>query len=98
MSGVVRAGAWEPKNESPIKEVMGVGTGFGWFACERSVCSLGMASPAVEVGTVSPRSVRPQRPKHQIKTPACRLLDHSRSDWHEMVPQCGFDLHFSDNE
>ena len=29
---------------------------------------------------------------------ACRLLDHSHSDWHEMVPHCGFDLHFSDNE
>ena len=22
-------------------------------------------------------------------------LDHSHSDWHEMVPHCGFDLHFS---
>ena len=29
---------------------------------------------------------------------ACRLLDHSHSGWHEMVPHCGFDLHFSDNE
>ena len=29
---------------------------------------------------------------------ACRLLDRSHSDWHEMVPHCGFDLHFSDNE
>ena len=28
----------------------------------------------------------------------CRLLDSSHSDWHEMVPHCGFDLHFSDNE
>ena len=28
----------------------------------------------------------------------CRLLDSSHSDWHEMVPYCGFDLHFSDNE
>ena len=28
----------------------------------------------------------------------CRLLDCSHSDWHEMVPHCGFDLHFSDNE
>ena len=27
-----------------------------------------------------------------------RLLDSSHSDWHEMVPHCGFDLHFSDNE
>ena len=26
------------------------------------------------------------------------LLDCSHSDWHEMVPHCGFDLHFSDNE
>ena len=25
-------------------------------------------------------------------------LDSSHSDWHEMVPHCGFDLHFSDNE
>ena len=24
----------------------------------------------------------------------CRLLDSSHSDWHEMVPHCGFDLHF----
>ena len=29
---------------------------------------------------------------------ACRLLDHSHSDWRKMVPHCGFDLHFSDNE
>ena len=28
----------------------------------------------------------------------CRLFDSSHSDWHEMVPHCGFDLHFSDNE
>ena len=28
----------------------------------------------------------------------CRLFDSSHSDWHEMVPQCGFNLHFSDNE
>ena len=28
---------------------------------------------------------------------ACRLLDHSHSDWCEMVPHCGFELHFSDN-
>ena len=27
-----------------------------------------------------------------------RLLDSSHSDWHEMVPYCGFDLHFSDNQ
>ena len=29
---------------------------------------------------------------------ACRLLDHSHPDWREMVPHCGFDLHFSDND
>ena len=28
----------------------------------------------------------------------CRLLDSSHSDQREMVPNCGFDLHFSDNE
>ena len=27
---------------------------------------------------------------------ACRLLDHSHSDWCEVVPHCGLDLHFSD--
>ena len=27
-----------------------------------------------------------------------RLLDSSHSDWHEMIPHGGFDLHFSDNE
>ena len=27
-----------------------------------------------------------------------RLLDSSHSDWCEMAPHCGFDLHFSDNE
>ena len=26
------------------------------------------------------------------------FLDSSHSDWCEMVPHCGFDLHFSDNE
>ena len=29
---------------------------------------------------------------------ACRHFDSSLSDWCEMVPHCGFDLHFSDNE
>ena len=29
---------------------------------------------------------------------ACRLLDRSHSDWHEMVPHSGFDLHFSDSD
>ena len=29
---------------------------------------------------------------------ACRLLDRSHYDWCEMVPYCGFDLHFSENE
>ena len=29
---------------------------------------------------------------------ACRLFDDSFSDWHEIIPHCGFDLHFSDNE
>ena len=28
----------------------------------------------------------------------CRLFDSSHSDWREMVPHCGFDLDFSDNE
>ena len=28
----------------------------------------------------------------------CRLFDRSHSDWREMVPHCGFDLHFSDDE
>ena len=28
----------------------------------------------------------------------CRLLDSSPPDQHEIVPHCGFDLHFSDNE
>ena len=26
------------------------------------------------------------------------FFDSSHSDWHEMVPHCGFDLHFSNNE
>ena len=29
---------------------------------------------------------------------ACRCLDSSHPDLREMVPHCGFDLHFSDNE
>ena len=29
---------------------------------------------------------------------ACRLLDSSHPDWCVMVPHCGFDLYFSDNE
>ena len=29
---------------------------------------------------------------------ACRFLDHRHSDWCEVVPHCGFDLHFSNNE
>ena len=29
---------------------------------------------------------------------ACIYFDSSHSDWREMVPHSGFDLHFSDNE
>ena len=29
---------------------------------------------------------------------ACRFLDCRHSDWCEVVPHCGFDLHSSDNE
>jgi len=35
---------------------------------------------------------------HPLAFIACRLLDSSHSDWCEMVPHCGFDLRFSDNE
>ena len=28
----------------------------------------------------------------------CRLFDESHSDWREVIPHCGFDLHFSSNE
>ena len=28
----------------------------------------------------------------------CRLFDGGNSDWREMIPHCGFDLHFSNNE
>ena len=28
----------------------------------------------------------------------CRLFDSTHSDQRELVPHCGFDLHFSDNE
>ena len=28
----------------------------------------------------------------------CRLFDSSHSNWREVVPHCGFDLHFSNNE
>ena len=28
----------------------------------------------------------------------CRLFDGGHSDWHERIPHCGFDLHFSNNE
>ena len=33
---------------------------------------------------------------HSPAFTVCRLLDSSHSDQHEMVPHCGFDLHFSD--
>ena len=33
-----------------------------------------------------------------LKERHCRLLDSSHPDWRVMVPHCGFDLHFSDNE
>ena len=29
---------------------------------------------------------------------ACRFLDRRHSDWCEVVPHCGLDLHFSNNE
>ena len=35
---------------------------------------------------------------HPLAFIACRLLDISYPDWRVMVPHCGFDLHFSDNE
>ena len=28
----------------------------------------------------------------------CRLFESSHSNWHEIVPHCGFDLHLSNNE
>ena len=28
----------------------------------------------------------------------CKLLDDGHSDWYDMIPHCGFDLHFSNNE
>ena len=40
-----------------------------------------------------------KKAKHRrIDAFACRLLDRSHSDWRKMVPHCGFDLYFSDNE
>ena len=33
---------------------------------------------------------------HTLSSIVYRLLDHSHSDWREMVRHCGFDLHFSD--
>ena len=35
---------------------------------------------------------------HSFQDIVCRLFDSSHSDYCEMVPHCGFDLHFSDNE
>ena len=35
---------------------------------------------------------------HPLASIVCRVFDGSHSDWHEMVPHCGFDLHFSNNE
>ena len=49
----------------------------------------------------SPLSALSKRFFFSAPSPAfivCRLLDRSHSDWREMVPHCGFDLHFPDNE
>ena len=36
---------------------------------------------------------------HTLSSIYClQILDSSHSDWHEIVPHSGFDLHFSDNE
>jgi len=35
---------------------------------------------------------------HPLQHLLLRLLNSSHSDWREMVPHCGFDLHFSDND
>ena len=35
---------------------------------------------------------------HTLSSIYCRLFDGSHSALHEMVPHCGFDVHFSDNE
>ena len=40
----------------------------------------------------------PPKDKWDKSQGACRLVDSSHPDWHVMVPHCGFDLHFSDNE
>ena len=45
--------------------------------------------------------IKLRNPGIELRSPAfiaCRLLDRSHSDWREMVPHCGFDLHFSDNK
>ena len=35
---------------------------------------------------------------HPLPFIVCRLFDGGHSDQHEMIPHCGFDLHFSNNE
>ena len=37
-------------------------------------------------------------PPHPLQHLLLRLLDSSHPDWRVMVPHCGFDLNFSDNE
>ena len=39
-----------------------------------------------------------KKQRHYFANKGYKLLDRSHSDWHEMVPHCGFDLHFSNNE
>ena len=43
-------------------------------------------------------SLHSQQQCKRVPFIACRLLDHSHSDWCEVVPHCGLDLHFSNNE
>ena len=39
-----------------------------------------------------------QSPTRLKRLSSSRLFDSSHSDQREMVPHCGFELHFSDNE
>ena len=47
----------------------------------------------------SSRDSQESSPTPQFKSiNSCRFLDRSHSDWCEVVPHCGVDLHFSNNE
>ena len=65
-----------------------------WTAAYQAPPSMGFSRQEYWKWVTSAFSVSTPYPEFIV----CRLFDDGHSHWHEMIPYCGFDLHFSNNE